>query len=54
VSVPVLVLETSDHCTLSLVDGSVGWIDPGLFLILFHPTHLDSDVRLFIDRTPVM
>jgi hypothetical protein len=34
-----------------LVDGSFGRRTPGLFLLLFHPSHLDSFVCLFIEWT---
>jgi len=37
-----------------LVDSSLGYLAPGLFLFLFHPPHLGFDVRLFIERAPAM
>ncbi len=32
-----------------LVDGPVGWCAPRLLLLLFYPSHLGSDVLLFIE-----
>jgi hypothetical protein len=37
-----------------LVDGSVGRCVPDRFVLLFHPSHLGSDVCLFIEWTSGM
>ena len=41
-------------CFRPLIDGSVGRCAPSLFLLFFHPSHLGSDVCLFIEWTSTM